>query len=53
MWNKLKLYMILDLQRVNEKLILNAYLLLQQNNVLSAMGGVIVFSSLDIIKGFF
>ena len=53
MWNKLKPCVVLDLQRVNEKLIPNAYLLLQQNNILGAMGGATVFSSLDVTKGFF
>ena len=52
-WNKLKPHMVLDLWRVNKKLIPNAYPLPQQNDILGTMEGATVFSLFDVIKGFF
>jgi hypothetical protein len=44
---------LVDLRCVNLKLFPDAYPLPQQDDVLQAMGGGIVFSSLNITKGFF
>jgi hypothetical protein len=44
---------VVDLRRVNTKMYIDAYLLLKQDDILTAMGGLTVFSILDIIKSFF
>lgn len=52
-WSKAKPRVVIDLRRVNERLIPNAYPLPRQDEVLGAIGGAIIFSSLDVTKGFF
>lgn len=52
-WNKGKPRVVVDLHRVNLKLFLDAYPLPRQDDVLQAMGDGIVFSTLNITKGFF
>jgi hypothetical protein len=52
-WNKNKPRVVVDLRRVNQKLFPNAYPLPRQDDVLQALGGATIFSSLDITKGFF
>lgn len=52
-WKNDKPRLVIDLRRVNTKLNLNTYPLPRQDTILSALGGAIVFSSLDITKSFF
>jgi hypothetical protein len=52
-WNKGKPRVVVDLRRINLKLFPDAYPLPRQDDVLQAMGGGVIFSSLDITKGFF
>ena len=44
---------VVDLRRVNTKLRLDAYPLPKQDTILSALGGSVAFSSLDMTKSFF
>ena len=44
---------VVDLRRVNTKLYLDAYPLLKQDDILSAINGATVFLVLDITKSFF
>ena len=44
---------VVDLRKVNTKLELNAYPLPKADDVLSAMGGATIFSSVDMTKSFF
>ena len=52
-WRNGKPRMVMDLRRVNTKLELNAYPLLKQDDILSALGKSTVFTSLDLTKSFF
>lgn len=52
-WNNGKPRMVIDLRRLNECLIPNAYPLPCQDDVLGVLGGAVIFSSLDVTKGFF
>ena len=52
-WKSNKPRVVVDLQKVNTKLYPDAYPLLKQDQVLGAMGGSMIFSSMDIVKGFF
>jgi hypothetical protein len=44
---------VVDLRRVNTKMYIDAYPLPKQDDILTAMGGSIVFSILDMTKSFF
>lgn len=52
-WSKGKPRVVVDLRKVNAQLYPDAYPLPRQDDVLSAMGGSVVFSSLDMTKSFF
>lgn len=52
-WDNNKPRVVVDLRRVNQRLIPDAYPLPRQDDVLSSLGGSVVFSSLDVTKGFF
>ena len=52
-WNKGKARVVINLHQVNKKSILNAYPFPRQDEVLGAIGGAIIFSFMDITKGFF
>jgi hypothetical protein len=52
-WRDSKPRVVVDLRRVNTKLKLDAYPLLQQDDILQAMHGCHIFSSLDLTKSFF
>jgi hypothetical protein len=52
-WRNGKPRVVVDLRRVNTKLRLDAYPLPKQDDILSALGGSTVFSSLDLVKSFF
>jgi hypothetical protein len=52
-WRDNKARFVVDMRRLNKKLIPNSYPLPRQDTVLEAMGGSMVFSSMDIRKGFF
>ena len=45
--------MVVDLKKVNTKLYQDAYPLPKQDNILGTLGGAIIFSSVDLTKGFF
>jgi Reverse transcriptase (RNA-dependent DNA polymerase) len=52
-WRKGKPRFVVDLRKLNLKLLPDAYPLPRQDDVLSAVGGAMIFSSMDIQKGFF
>jgi RNase H-like domain found in reverse transcriptase/Reverse transcriptase (RNA-dependent DNA polymerase)/Integrase zinc binding domain/Chromo (CHRromatin Organisation MOdifier) domain len=52
-WNKGKPRLVIDLRKVNTKLYPDAYPLPKQDEVLGALGGSGIFSSLDMQKSFF
>src|SRR5256886_14762521 len=52
-WKNGKPGVVVDLRKVNTKLYPDAYPLLTQDQILGALGGSIIFSSMDIVKGFF
>ena len=52
-WNKGKPRVVVDLRKVNAKLYPDAYPLPKQDDVLGALGGAVIFTSLDIQKSFF
>lgn len=52
-WHKGKPRVVVDMRKLNLKLYPDAYPLPKQDDILGAMGGSTVFSSLDITKGFF
>ena len=52
-WKNGKPRVVVDLRRVNTKLYPDAYPLPKQDEVLEAMGGGMVFTSMDVTKGFF
>lgn len=52
-WKNNKPRVVVDLRRVNTALYPDAYPLPKQDTILSALGGGTIFSSLDIVKGFF
>src|SRR3989440_4706942 len=52
-WKNGKPRLVVDLRKVNTKLYPDAYLLPTQDQILGALGGSIIFSSMDIVKGFF
>jgi hypothetical protein len=52
-WRNGKPRVVVDLRRFNTKLRLDAYPLPKQDDILSALGGFTVFSSLDLVKSFF
>ena len=52
-WKNDKLRVIIDLHKVNTKLYPDVYPLPKQDQILGVLGGSTIFSSMDIIKGFF
>lgn len=52
-WNKGKPRVVVDLRKVNMRLLPNAYPLPTQQDVLQSLGGSTLFSSMDIQQGFF
>lgn len=52
-WNKGKPRLVIDLRKVNTKLYSDAYPLPKQDEVLAALGGSHIFTSLDMQKSFF
>ncbi|KAI1676403.1 RVT-1 multi-domain protein [Pyrenophora tritici-repentis] len=52
-WKNDKPRVVVDMRKVNKALIPDAYPLPKQDTILSAMGGAMVFSSLDFVKSFF
>jgi RNase H-like domain found in reverse transcriptase/Reverse transcriptase (RNA-dependent DNA polymerase)/Integrase zinc binding domain/Integrase core domain/Chromo (CHRromatin Organisation MOdifier) domain len=52
-WNKNKPRLVVDLRKVNTKLYPDAYPLPRQDDVLGALGGSTIFTSLDMQKSFF
>ena len=52
-WKNGKPRVVVDLRKVNTKLYLDAYPLPKQDQILRALGGSTIFSSMDIIKEFF
>jgi hypothetical protein len=52
-WNHSKPRVVVNLRKVNTYLYPDAYPLPRQDDVLSALGGSTVFSSLNLTKGFF
>jgi hypothetical protein len=52
-WKEGKPRVVVDLRRINAKLVPDAYPLPKQDQVLMALGGATVFTSMDIRKGFF
>lgn len=44
---------VVDLRRVNSKLLMHGYPLPRQDDILASMGGCSVFTIMDILKGFF
>ena len=52
-WKNGKPRVVVDLRRVNLKLYPDAYPLPRQDDILGALGGSTVFTSLNIVKGFF
>src|SRR3989440_4939172 len=52
-WKNGKPRVVIDLHKVNTKLYPDAYPLPRQDQVLGALGGATIFSSMDITKGFF
>ncbi len=52
-WKNGKLRVVVDLRKVNTKLYPDAYPLPKQDQILSALRGSVIFSSMDILKGFF
>jgi len=44
---------VVDLRRVNTKIYIDAYLLLKQDDILTVISGLTVFSILDMTKSFF
>lgn len=52
-WKNNKPRVVVDLRRVNTAVYPDAYPLPKQDTILSALGGAVIFSSLDIVKSFF
>ena len=52
-WKAGKPRVVVDLRKVNTKLYPDAYPLPKQDTILGALGGSMVFSSVDLTKGFF
>jgi hypothetical protein len=52
-WRNNKPRVVIDMRRVNKCLFPNAYPLPRQDAILSAIGGAMVFSSLNFVKSFF
>ena len=52
-WKNRKPRVVIDLRKINTKLYPDAYPLPRQDQVLGALGGATIFSSMDITKGFF
>lgn len=52
-WKNNKPRVVVDLRKVNTAVYPDAYPLPKQDTILSSLGGATVFSSLDIVKGFF
>jgi hypothetical protein len=52
-WKRGKPRVVVDLRRVNTCLFPDVYPLPRQDDILAALGGSIIFSSLDMTKGFF
>ena len=52
-WKNNKPRVVVDLRRVNSAVYPDAYPLPKQDTILQALGGGVVFSSLDIVKSFF
>ncbi|GBF65601.1 retrovirus-related Pol polyprotein [Trichophyton mentagrophytes] len=52
-WKNDKPRIIVDMRKLNTKVIPNAYPLPRQDAILDNLGGSIIFSSMDITKGFF
>ena len=52
-WKGNKPCVVINLYKVNTKLYPDAYLLPKQDQVLNAIGGSMIFSSMNIVKGFF
>ena len=52
-WKNRKPRVVVDLRKINIKLYPDAYLLPKQDTILGALGGSVVFSSVDLTKGFF
>ena len=48
-----KLKVVVDLHCINTKMFIDAYPLLQQDTILQALGGSVIFSLVDIVKSFF
>ena len=52
-WKNGKPRVVVDLRKVNTKLYPDAYPLPKQDTILGALGGSMIFSSVDLTKGFF
>ncbi|EDN04528.1 predicted protein [Histoplasma mississippiense (nom. inval.)] len=52
-WRNGKPRVVIDLRRINTRLRPNAYPLPRQDTILSSLGDAVVFSTLDITKGFY
>jgi hypothetical protein len=52
-WQHDKPRFVVDIRKVNNKLLLNSYPLPRQDDVLEALAGSMIFSAIDIRKGFF
>ncbi|KAJ8122730.1 hypothetical protein ONZ43_g1146 [Nemania bipapillata] len=52
-WKKLKPRVVVDLRKVNTKMIGDAYPLPRQDDILGALHGSAVFTVIDVMKGFF
>ncbi|KID93902.1 Ribonuclease H-like protein, partial [Metarhizium majus ARSEF 297] len=52
-WRDGKPRVVIDMRRVNTKLVTDAYPLPRQDDILSSLQGSTVFSALDLTKGFF
>lgn len=52
-WRNDKPRVVVDLRKVNTKLILHGYPLPRQDDILGSFGGCQVFTIMDILKGFF
>ncbi|EGE02699.1 hypothetical protein TEQG_01734 [Trichophyton equinum CBS 127.97] len=52
-WKNDKPRIVVDMRKLNTKVIPNAYPLPRQDAILDDLGGSIIFSSMDITKGFF
>lgn len=52
-WKNQKPRVVVDMRKVNQALIPDAYPLPKQDTILSSMGGAMVFTSLNFVKSFF